>query len=506
DRFLMLQVAADQLVAEGDTSDLAAMGFLTLGRRFLGVVHDIIDDRIDTLMRGTQALTMSCARCHDHKFDPIPTEDYYALYGVFAGSTERTVELALAPEPTDAYKAYKELHDARTAEYQKKFEQKADELSTRLRGQIKEYLVAVLEADALPTEDFYEIRQAHELNPTIVRKWQAYLAKRPDDDPIFGPWRAYAALPAQGFAESAAKLTEERFPKEKKESPPDQPAPAPVNARVDDLFRGNPPPDMKAVAERYGDLLLRVREAWRDALEQASAKGQPMPAGLPDADDEALRQVLYAPDSPVTVPPGAIVDQEWYFDEPTRVELGRMQRLVDAAIIDQPGSTPHAVVLEDRAAQRNARVFKRGNPANRGAEVPRQYLAALSGPERKPFEIGSGRLELARAIANDANPLTARVMVNRIWLGHFGQGLVRTPSDFGSRSEPPSHPELLDWLAAKFVREGWSMKKLHRLVMLSNAYRQSSETPSTAPGHTIDPENKLLWHFTRTRLDFESYR
>ncbi|NUM52127.1 MAG: DUF1553 domain-containing protein [Candidatus Hydrogenedentes bacterium] len=511
DKFLLLQIAGDQIAGEADKEDLAAMGFLTLGRRFLGVMHDIIDDRIDTLMRGTQALTVACARCHDHKFDPIPTEDYYALYGVFAGSSERTVELASNVEETDSFKAYREQHDARVAEFNKKFEEKADELSTRLRGQIKEYLVAVLDADTLPTEDFYEIRQANELNPTIVRKWQAFLLKRAKDDPVFGPWLSYAAMPADAFADAAAKYTAERFPKEekkeeKKEGETEAATSAPVNARIADLFREKPPASMKEVAERYGDLLLQIRDTWRDTLEQASVKAQPMPTGLANTEDEALRQVLYAPDAPVTVPAGAIVDLEWYFDEPTRVELGKMQRLIDQSIVEQSGSTPHAVILEDRAEQKNPRVFKRGNPANRGDEVPRQYLAVLSGPDRQPFQTGSGRLELARAIASDKNPLTARVMVNRMWLGHFGQGLVRTPSDFGSRSELPSHPELLDWLASHFMREGWSMKKMHRIIVLSNTYQQSSTPASESAGTGADPENRLLWHFNRQRLDFEGMR
>lgn len=134
DRFLLLQFAADEVATDADHEDLAAMGFLTLGRRFLGVAHDIIDDRIDTVMRGTQALTVACARCHDLSFHPIPTTDYYSLYGIFAGSTERTWQLTANPEPTEAYKAYQQVaSDARVQEYQKKFDEKASELSTRLR-------------------------------------------------------------------------------------------------------------------------------------------------------------------------------------------------------------------------------------------------------------------------------------------------------------------------------------------------------------------------------------
>jgi hypothetical protein len=131
-------------------------------------------------------------------------------------------------------------------------------------------------------------------------------------------------------------------------------------------------------------------------------------------------------------------------------------------------------------------------------------LKLLSGPDRQPFHDGSGRLELARRIASPDNPLTARVMVNRVWLHHFGEGLVRTPSDFGARSDPPTHPELLDFLASRFVKDGWSIKRLQRLIMLSSVYQQSSN--GSAKGDLLDPENRLLSHFNRQRLDFEAMR
>jgi hypothetical protein len=132
------------------------------------------------------------------------------------------------------------------------------------------------------------------------------------------------------------------------------------------------------------------------------------------------------------------------------------------------------------------------------------FLAILSEPEPKPFTRGSGRLELARDIASRENPLTARVMVNRIWLHHFGKGLVRTPSDFGTRSDGPTHPELLDWLAIRFIDDGWSIKKLHKLIMLSATYQQGSDPdPAT---RKADPDNTLLSHFNRQRLDWEATR
>jgi hypothetical protein len=170
-------------------------------------------------------------------------------------------------------------------------------------------------------------------------------------------------------------------------------------------------------------------------------------------------------------------------------------------------------------------VFRRGNPAMKGDEVPRQFVSVVAGPDRQPFARGSGRLELAQDIIDPANPLTARVIVNRVWMHHFGAGLVRTPSDFGTRAEPPSHPELLDWLAHWFMHDaGWSLKKLHRLIVTSETYRQASQVqsskfkvqgsgastlniePGTLNSTAVDPENRLLLRMNPRRLSFEELR
>jgi hypothetical protein len=172
--------------------------------------------------------------------------------------------------------------------------------------------------------------------------------------------------------------------------------------------------------------------------------------------------------------------------------------------LTNPVSPARAMAVADAPRPRNSPILIRGEQQNRGAIVPRQFLGILSGPNRKPFTTGSGRLELASAIANKDNPLTARVMVNRIWMHHFGQAFVRTPDDLGVMSEKPSHPELLDYLASEFVERGWSIKEMHRLVMRSNAYQQSSDTnPAFAQK---DPENRLLWRANLRRLDFEAVR
>jgi len=172
--------------------------------------------------------------------------------------------------------------------------------------------------------------------------------------------------------------------------------------------------------------------------------------------------------------------------------------------LTHPGAPPRAMIVEDILKPKDSPVFIRGEAENKGAIVPRRFLEVLSGPYRPAFTNGSGRLELAHAIVNKSNPITPRVMLNRIWLHHFGEGFVPTPDDLGTMSEQPSHPELIDYLASRFVEEGWSIKKIHRLIMLSSVYQQSSaNNPRYAQ---IDPNNRLLWRANIRRLEFEALR
>ena len=167
-----------------------------------------------------------------------------------------------------------------------------------------------------------------------------------------------------------------------------------------------------------------------------------------------------------------------------------------------PPQYPFLHVIKDAEKPKLARVHIGGSAENLGDEVPHRFLTALS--DCAPFAEGSSRRELAEAIASPANPLTARVMVNRIWHHHFGAGLVRTPSDFGFMGDRPSNPALLDYLAARFVESGWSLKALHREILLSAAYQAGGQR--TAQNETIDPENRLLWRANLRRLDAEALR
>src|SRR6185369_3029159 len=169
-----------------------------------------------------------------------------------------------------------------------------------------------------------------------------------------------------------------------------------------------------------------------------------------------------------------------------------------------PGAPPRAMALVDRANPANSHILKRGSAGSPGDEVPRRFLEVLSDATRPAFTNGSGRFELAQEIASKQNPLTARVFVNRIWMHHFGEGFVPTPGDFGVRTEQPVHHALLDYLAASFMENGWSVKQLHRLIVLSATYQQGSNVGPDLLG--TDPENRLLSRFSRQRLDFEALR
>jgi len=504
DQFLRLQLAADAYTGKATRSDLAAMGFLTLGPRFLGVMPDIIDDRIDTVSRGLLGLTVSCARCHDHKFDPIPIADYYSLYGVFSASSERTVPLDPDALQREEYAAFTEEMRKREEKLRERFTTKTVELEARLRAQVDRYLAAVPTAATLPTDDFYEIRNAEDLNPTIVRRWAAHIASASADDPVFGLWRQLAALPAEGFA-AAARALLDALPAPPREGDVVLAAASvasPMNPAIVAALREANPASFNDVAAAYGKVFKCADEAWLATLKQAEESGAPAPTQLADPALDALRDRMMRDGSPIRVPEGAIVDLEWMFDEPTRVELSTLHAELDRWINAAEHAPAYAVQLADKPSPTPPRVFLRGSPASPGPEVPRQFLALLSGPDRKPFAEGSGRRELAEAIASADNPLTARVLVNRVWGWHFGVPLLDTPSDFGTRAAAPSHPELLDWLAQRFVADGWSLKKLHRLLLLSATYQQSS----AAPMHPADPENRLLARFNAERLDFESLR
>jgi len=476
DQFLIQQIAADKLDLGSDNSPLAAMGFLTLGRRFLNSTPDIIDDRLDVICRGTMGLTVGCARCHDHKFDPIPTSDYYSLYGVLDSSVEPKELPSLMPAAsTSAALAFeKELKSRQAAVDAYKNEQARVILdAARKPAAIADYLLGA-QNTAIDGGDGKD-----ELIRFLLVRYRAMLSAAGPRHPVFGPWHAYAALPAAKFAAQSPQLTQNLFPSDGSGRKSD------VNPLIAQAFSDKPPASIREVAQRYGSVLGRVAGTHKREK----------------SDEESLRLALYGEQGPLAV---AAADYAMLLKRDAREKLTCLQKEADGWAADGPNAPARAMVLFDAPSPHDSPVHLRGNAANLGPVVPRHFLTVLSRGTPRPLTEGSGRLQLARAIANRDNPLTARVWVNRVWLYHFGKGIVRTPSDFGTRCDPPTHPELLDWLTLRFMNDGWSTKKLHRLILLSAAYQQSSSDNAVA--RNVDPDNLLLWRMNRQRLDFESTR
>jgi len=499
DRFIREQLAADLMDLGSDRRALAALGFLTVGSRFMNNPHDVIDDRIDVVTRGLLGVTVACARCHDHKFDPIPTADYYSLYGVMASSVEPTVPPMFLPAPeTEEYAAFAKELTAREQKLADYVAKKYDELMAGARQRVAEYLLqAQAMRDQPNTEQFMLLADGNDLNPAMLIRYQAYLERTEKRrDPIFAPWHALAKIPAEHFSEQAGPAIE----KLAAEAATTQP----VHPLVLAALVESPPKTMTELADRYGKLLGEVDQAWRTLVDEAKNSNQPIPAALSDPRQESLRQVFYAVEAPANVPRSPIGDLELLPDRPSQNERNKLLKAVEEWRATGKGAPPRAMALVDKHPLVEPYVFVRGNPHQHGPATPRQFLEILSKSDRSPFPRGSGRLDLAEAITDPQNPLTARVLVNRVWMHYFGAGLVRTPGDFGLRSEPPTHPELLDYLASQFMAGGWSLKRLHREILLSAAYQQRSDDRPEC--RAIDPENLLLWKTNRRRLDFEATR
>ena len=481
DQFLIQQIAADRLELKDDKRPLAALGFLTLGRRFLNNAPDIIDDRIDVVTRGAMALTVACARCHDHKYDPIPTADYYSLYGVFASTREPEQLPLIGGESPAKAKEYEVERAKRQAELDAFGAAKHKEIVGQLRSRelVARYLLAGQKGvEPQRAAEFETLDDGKSLVPFVVQRWAAFLKDAAaKDEPIFAAWRRFASVPTAEFEAKAAAVAKELSR---------TPSLNPLVARF--VLAAPPPKSLNEVADRYAAMLSVFA-----AADQAHA----------DASIEAVRQVLRGDDVPTDIDRK---DLRHVLNTADQQHRRALRRKLDELAATHPGSPARAMAVEDAETPTEPVIFKRGNPGMPGAQVPRQFLAVLEPGKPEPFKQGSGRLELARKIASKENPLTARVMVNRVWQNHFGHGLVRTPSDFGTRGETPTHAELLDYLAVRFVNEdGWSLKKLHKRIMLSQTYRQSSTT-TNADAAAKDPENRLLWRMNPRRLDVEAMR
>jgi hypothetical protein len=409
DRFLKDQLAAD-LVHKGkqDQTALAALGFLTIGGRFIGDEHGRTDDQIDVITRGLMGLTMQCARCHAHKYDPLSMGDYYALFGVMRSTHEPINYGEVASTITNLPVIAPPYGTAdQVREYEQKVQQELDKLRDldvktleKIRKELEEkakpYIAKVKNH---PYEQIF-------LREPIIKQYQKVL----EEDGTL------KAIPFPELKDDQISLIAER-----------------VKARI--------------TLENLKQFMIQSEENNRTNKEK---------------------------------------------------ELGKLHG-------SHPGAPTRAMALYENDKPYKPVIFLRGNDNNRGDQVPRRFIEIFNTSlNLKNFEQGSGRVELADAITHPKNPLTARVIVNRLWMWHFGQGIVRTPGDFGLRGELPTHPELLDYLANYLIEHDWSIKAVQRLIVTSATYQLSS-TP-TPEALKKDPENRLWTHQNIRRLEMEPLR
>ncbi len=516
-RFVTEQLAADQLdLAENDPA-LAGLGFLTVGMQYRNP-HDIIDDRIDVVARGLLGLTVACARCHDHKYDAIPTTDYYSLYATLASSRSPDRLPIIGPTPeTPAFEAYQTELAKRQTVHDDMARDQAEVMRSRLRMQVGLYLRELAEgAKETDLSAVFLSYRTDDLRPHVLNRWRKYLAEMPFDDPVFGPWVQVAAMDPKEREQRLPQMLEvwkrENGDPAKFAHPHQLATVAPKwNPRVLEAIEKSNCRSLHDLADAYGDLFAEVNRQWLQSLLEASAEAAVDGEIIPDQDprhatinsaiDQQLRRHLFHPGAPTAMPDEEAVT---LLNRTVRDNLNGKRGALDALDLGSPGSPPRAMVLQEDKHEATYHVFQRGNPIDRGEIVEARFLSALSPPDPHPFPPGQRRLALARSIVDPSNPLTRRVIVNFVWRHHFGRGLVRTPDDFGVRGDPPTHPDLLDYLASRLLEDDWSLKNLHRRIMLSDAYRQAAvEDPQL---RMLDPENRLLWRFPRRRLDMEAMR
>ncbi len=445
DLFAKLQIAGDLIPTErmDPTTKLAGLGFFGLGAEFYRDAGcgpkadaDELDDRVDTLTRGFLGLTVSCARCHDHKFDPIPQKDYYSLAGIFNGTKLVSAPLVspeIAKAFADGQKAAKDADDKIKAA----LADAAKNAAIAAAPDAAKYLVAAqaILADKKKTKALpEELAKKEKLNRYFLDRWVKAIEASANSKPL---------APLKEFA--GAKPDTDTLTKKMAEA-------------VKAMQGGKPTPDQTVFVKAF--------------LTDAAA-----PFFVPPADADKVPT-----------------------DDAAKAKVAELRTKLDAAQKAMPPAPATASVLTGGGTA--MKLFIRGNPLTFGDLAPKGFLQVMSASTAVAKDYS--RLDLAESIASKSNPLTARVIVNRVWQAHFGRGLVSTPSNFGKLGGPPSHPELLDTLAVGFMENGWSLKWLHRQIVRSATYGMSGAADSA--NAALDGDNVYLWHAPRRRLDIEQWR
>ncbi len=517
DEFVAEQIAGDLLPHESveqARDQLTATGFLVLAptnyelqdKELLDM--EVIDEQLDTLGKAFLGMTIGCARCHDHKFDPIPTTDYYAMAGIFK-STRTLIHANVSNFVQRPLAVSAERQQLLTA-----YKQKADPLKARI-GEIKNQL------QVANGKSQTRVAKVDSLPGLIIDDWQAELK---------GAWSRSSSIKqyvGDGYRYAGAGKSSARFATNKLK---------PGRYEVRLAYSANP--------NRSSKVTTTIEHAKGTATKVVSHRRQPALGRL----FVSLGQYEFSANGPAAVTilcrgaDGVVIADAVQFlpasaaDKLPRVapgnskvnqaalqtELKRLEADLKELGKHAPPSPPIVMSVEENDKPADCHVCVRGSVHNQGDEIPRGFLRVVEFAGDKIQAGDSGRLELARWIGSPQNPLTARVIVNRVWHHLFGAGLVRTVDNFGRTGELPSHPELLDYLTSRFIEDGWSTKSAIKRIMLSRTYQLSSkssfnrEPTATASVDSstidvkqpisIDLENRLLWKMNRRRLDAEAIR
>ena len=511
DQFVKAQLAGDLLDAKTRHKNLAATGFLGLGPWYYdnGAFEitraDERHDRVDVVTRGFLGLTAGCARCHDHKYDPIPQTDYYSLAGVFYNTIYEEYPMAPRKVVDDYTKLEEEMERAQKILMEAN-QDLAMTLSRALAYQISSYLPAVWEIAGPQKKKIEDVVEARKLDYELTDRWVKYMAKETTKYKHKDAWQALLKQPTSTMAEAKKladqfqeqiitimlernELEEENkviYAKDLEGTKPKKRTDKPSNFTSFKDFNPGSWLQLKSLPEDQANF-------WTEVFQRE----------LSESDDPNAMMAM----GRRSFKPGVLLFRGWGLEtrvgSESQARLKSLQSGVDALRKKLETQYPFVHGVKDAEKPTGIQLSFRGDAANPvGPELPRHFLSVFSEGEPTPFTKGSGRLELAEAIVKQ--PLALRVLVNRVWKNHFGTGLVDTPSNFGNTGERPTNPDLLEHLATSFQKNGMSLKKLHREILLSSVYQLAAESEPTALAK--DSGNRFYWRANRKRLDAEQIR
>jgi len=502
DKFVTLQMAGDLVNAKsGDErkANLVATTYLGAGPWVWDQAEPIQgraderNERVDAVTRGLLGLTVACARCHNHKYDPIAQRDYYKIVSIFASSTykEYPVESAAAAEAYDKknLEAAKLQSDLR--EYTTNL---SKQLADALSIQTSDYMTAVWSISGKPKKTVDEVASQKQLDPELLQRWVEYLGKD-HPYPYLKDWKAMIASPES--AEDQARALADSFQK----------LVVRVRAKAGEIDEQNDIIRAKNDVPKHHYLDAKPSEF--ETFDQFCPGCELELKALP-TDEAKLYSDLFVTqsgDEEEKFKPGVMLFVGWGLKRRVGPQLqayidAQQKKISDLQKELKEAGFPYVNGMADKPKAIDVKLNVRGNPHSLGDVVQRGFLTVLQPADAKPYSDGSGRLQFAHDIAT--HPLSDRVIVNRVWKWHFGTGIVNTPDNFGTQGDKPSNPELLEYLASEFVAHGRSIKWLQRQILLSATYRQSADESPEA--HEKDPGNRLYSHFSRVRLDAEQMR